>query len=124
MEDSFADIGVVTSLLLVDANATILARYMIILFVGILIMLGTMLYYSYKSGNNISYVLSTIILVMVMVIFGAWGVYYQRTSKPFLLYDRGNINMPLQHVSFLIMIVFIVFYALYIGHAGYNYQIP
>lgn len=108
-------------ILRLDANATILARYMIILFVGLLIMLGTALYYIYKSGGNMSYILSTI--VFAIVIFGTWGLYYQNTGKPFILYERDNINMPLQHISFLMMIIFIVSYALYIGYRGYNYEI-
>lgn len=107
-------------ILSLDTNATILARYMIILFVGLLIMLGTALYYIYKSGGNMSYILSTIIFAIV--IFGTWGLYYQNTGKPFILYERDNINMPLQHISFLIMIIFIVSYALYIGYTGYNYE--
>lgn len=104
--------------LLLDDNAMILGRYMIILFMALLVMWGTILYYSYKLGSSLTYIIS--IMILVVAIFGAWGLYYQNTGKPFLLYDRDNINMPLQHISFLIMIILIVSYALYIG---YTYEI-
>lgn len=104
-----------------DINASILAQYMIVLFTMILIMWGIILYNSYRSGGNLTYIIFT--MLFVIVIFGAWAIYYQNTGKPFVLYDRDNINMPLQHISFLLMIVFILFYALYIGYTGYNYEI-
>ena len=109
-----------TIAIVIDDNASILAKYMIVFFVGVLIMLGTILYYNYKSAGNLTFILSSILFIIA--IFGVWGVYYQNTGKPFVLYQKDTVNMTIQHLSFILMIAFVVFYTIYMGYLGYNYE--
>lgn len=94
-----------------DYNASIIAIYMVIMFIGIFIILMLILYNNYKSGDDIIYVFVT--LIFIAFIFVIWSVYYNKTGKPYILYNKDTVNMKLQHLSFLLMIVFFT-YMIYI----------
>jgi membrane protease YdiL (CAAX protease family) len=100
-----------------DENAIVLARYMMIFFIGILLILGLILLYDYKYESDMTLMLCCFLLVLMM--FGIWGIYYQNTGKPFLLYDKNTVNMPLQRTLFTLTIVIIIICATYLA---YNYK--